>query len=344
MNEIQDHIFSDQWIVSHRGEKNIVDPRKPYAWLVEKERTTSGKIEDTAIIFLTNRECAFHCLMCDLWKNTTDITIPVGAIPDQIEWALERLPGVKHLKLYNSGSFFDGKAIPEEDYPKIASLVSHFETVIVESHPKLIGDRCLRFREMLQPELHVALGLETVNPDLLLRLNKKMTLQDFTHSVSFLNSNGILARAFILLRPPFLTEQEGIYWVERSLDFAFRVGVECCTVIPVREGNGAMDHLLEQGHFSRPDIRSLESVLEYGIGLNSGRVFADLWDLNLFSSCSKCFEKRKGRMDEMNLNQKIIDQVRCECDLGPVGKSKSINRKDYKVPIDIGITQRTPRL
>ena len=46
----------------------------------------------------------------------------------------------KHLKLYNSGSFFDGRAIPEEDYPRIASLVSHFETVIVESHPKLIGE------------------------------------------------------------------------------------------------------------------------------------------------------------------------------------------------------------
>jgi radical SAM enzyme (TIGR01210 family) len=314
MSEKQELVISDQWIVSNRGDKNPVDPRRPYAWLIEKERTPAGKIEETAIIFLTNRECVFHCLMCDLWKNTTDITIPVGAIPDQIEWALERMQNAKHLKLYNSGSFFDSRAIPEEDYQRIASLVSHFETVIVESHPNLIGDKCLRFRDMLKPELHVALGLETVNSDVLLRLNKKMTLQDFTHSVSFLNTNGILTRAFILLRPPFLTEQEGIYWAERSLDFAFRVGVECCTVIPVREGNGAMDNLMEQGHFSRPDIRSLEIVLEYGIGLNSGRVFADLWDLNLFSSCDKCFERRRNRMNKMNLNQTIIDPVKCDCD------------------------------
>ena len=52
-----DLIISDRWIVSKRGSKNVVDPRRPYAWLVEKERTTTGKIEDTAIIFLTNREC-----------------------------------------------------------------------------------------------------------------------------------------------------------------------------------------------------------------------------------------------------------------------------------------------
>ena len=314
MNEKPDLHINDQWIISRRGAKNAVDPGRPYAWLVEKERSVSGEVEDTAIIFLTNRECAYHCLMCDLWKNTTDVPVPVGAIPDQIEWALERMPNARHLKLYNSGSFFDSRAIPVEDYPRIASLVSHFETVIVENHPKLTGEGVLHFRDMLKPELHVAMGLETVNPDVLLRLNKKMTLNDFTRAVSFLTSHGILSRAFLLLRPPFLTEEEGIYWAERSLDFAFRVGVECCTVIPVREGNGAMDHLMESGHFSRPDIRSLEKVLEYGIGLNSGRVFADLWDLNLFSSCNECFELRAERMNNMNLNQKITDQVNCDCD------------------------------
>jgi radical SAM enzyme (TIGR01210 family) len=314
MNEVTDLTISDKWIVSLRGNKNFVDPGKPYAWLVEKERTMSGEVEDTAIIFLTNRECSFHCLMCDLWKNTTDFTIPPGSIPDQIEWALENMQSVKHLKLYNSGSFFDTRAIPEEDYPKIASLVSHFETVIVESHPRLIGEKCISFRDMLKPELHIAMGLETVNPGLLLRLNKKMTLQDFTHSVSFLKSNGIPSRAFILLRPPFLTEEEGIHWAKMSVDFAFRVGVECCTIIPVREGNGAMDDLKRHGHFSRPDIHSLESVLEYGIGLSGGRVFADLWDLNLFSGCDKCFERRKDRLNYMNLNQKISDPIICECD------------------------------
>jgi len=315
MSEKQNLLINDHWIVSKRGDKNPVDPRKPYAWLVEKERTSSGKIEETAIIFLTNRECAFHCLMCDLWKNTTDFSIPVGAIPDQIQWALERIGNAKHLKLYNSGSFFDSRAIPEEDYVRIASLVSHFETVIVENHPNLTGEKCLRFRDLLKPELHVALGLETVNPDVLFRLNKKMTLQDFSHSVSFLNTHGIPARAFVLLRPPFMTEQEGIYWAERSLDFAFRAGVECCTVIPLREGNGAMENLKEHGFFSRPDIRSLEIVLEYGISMNSGRVFADLWDLNLFSGCDRCFERRKNRMNEMNLHQKIIDPVNCNCNL-----------------------------
>ena len=296
-----------------RGNKNPVDLLRPYGWIVEKERTISGKIEDTGIIFLTNRECPFHCLMCDLWKNTTDESVPAGAIPAQITWALEQMPEVKHLKLYNSGSFFDERAITLEDYKEIASLLKKFETIIVECHPKLINDKCLKFRDMLTPELHIALGLETVHPLILLNLKKQMTSEDFSNSVDFLTKHDIHTRAFILLRPPFFSESEGIYWAERSIDFAFSSGVNCCTIIPVRGGNGAMDFLMGKGDFSLPNIRSLETVLEYGIGLKSGRVFADVWDLGLFSTCDKCLENRTDRLVRMNLNQKIFPAVECEC-------------------------------
>jgi archaeosine synthase beta-subunit len=313
MNKFPELLINDQRIVSLRGEKNPVDPQRPYGWQVEKERTLSGKIEDTGIIFLTNRECPFHCLMCDLWKNTTNDTVVSGAIPKQIEWALEQMPGIKHLKLYNSGSFFDGRAIPEEDYKSIAYLVEDFETIIVESHPKLIGEKCLNFRNMLKPDLHIALGLETVHREILRKLNKQMTPEDFRKAVVYLSKNGISSRAFILLRPPFLSESEGIFWARQSIGFAFDSGVECCTIIPVRAGNGAMDFLMKNGDFNPPDIHSLETVLEYGIGLNAGRVFADTWDLKLFSSCEKCFDKRIERLVSMNLSQKIVTPIECSC-------------------------------
>lgn len=313
MSENKNPIISNKWIVSNRGIKNIVDPQKPYAWLVEKERQSSGKIEDVATIFLTNLECPFKCLMCDLWKNTTNKSIPIGAIPNQLKWALSQMPKVKILKLYNSGNFFDGKAIPEEDYEQIADLIKDFETVVVESHPKFINEKCLRFKNLLKPKLQVAVGLETVNTEVLFMLNKQMNLNDFKTAVDFLTENGISSRAFILLRPPFLTEEEGIYWAQKSIDFAFEVGVECCSVIPVRGGNGAMELLQETGDFSPPNIHSLEAVIEYGIALNVGRVFSDVWDLGLFSNCKKCVELRNERLIEMNLNQKIENKIQCDC-------------------------------
>jgi uncharacterized Fe-S cluster-containing MiaB family protein len=124
----------------------------------------------------------------------------------------------------------------------------------------------------------------------------------------------IFTRAFILLRPPFLSETEGVFWAKRSLDFAFNADVECCVIIPVRAGNGAMNQLLEKGIFALPDIHSLEKVLEYGIEQQAGRVFADVWDLKLFSKCDKCFKERIKRITEMNLSQKFISRIKCTCE------------------------------
>lgn len=305
--------ITNKWILSQRVAKNEVDSQKPYAFLVEKERMVDGKIEDVAIIFLTNKECPFCCLMCDLWKNTTDEMVSVGAISKQIEYALERLPSTKHIKLYNSGNFFDKKAIPSKDHDAIISLLHGYETVLVENHPKLMDREVIDFRDKLKANLQLAIGLETVHPEVLPKLNKKMTLKDFSNSVSFLNNNDILSRAFILLRPPFLDEDEGIIWANRSIDFAFDSGVECCVVIPTRSGNGALNALEKQGYFHSPKIKSLEEVLEYGISLNRGRVFADLWDLAQFSDCEDCIGARKNRMDQMNLRQQVLPKAACAC-------------------------------
>ena len=313
MSKFPDFNVDNQWITSRRGKKNPVDPFKPNNYFIEKERTVSGIVEDVSTILLTNSECPFRCLMCDLWKNTTDEPLPEGAIPDQIEYALSQLPVTKHLKLYNSGSFFDTRAIIKNDYKKIASLVKNFETVIVESHPAFINKNTLLFRDLIKPKLQVAIGMETVHPEVLQKLNKKMNLADFDRSVRFLSSNRILSRAFILLRPPFLSESEGVFWAKKSIHYAFGTGVTSCTVIPVRSGNGALDALAANNYFEQPDIRSLEEVIEYGIELNEGLVFSDLWDIDRFSSCNKCLERRKERLLKMNLNQVIYPGINCSC-------------------------------
>jgi archaeosine synthase beta-subunit len=307
-------IIHNNRIIALRGPKNRVDPLKPYGWLVEKERTSKGIIEETAVVFLTNRECPFHCLMCDLWKNTLDETVPRGAIPAQIKHVLPQITGVKHIKLYNSGSFFDPNAIPPEDYKSIADLLGGFETVIVESHPTFINEKVADFKKLLQPELHVAIGLEIADDKMLLQLNKRMSLSDFKQAVGFLSNLSVLSRAFILLRPPFITEDEGIEEACKSIDFAFNAGIECCTIIPVRVGNGVMEQMKNDGTFAPPDIRSLERVLEYGIRLGKGRVFADTWDLGLFSACNHCLKERTDRLVRMNLTQEIPGKIVCECD------------------------------
>ena len=107
-----------RWIIGQRGQKKTVGPSRPYAWFLEKERDEDGSLVDWLTIFLTNKECPWHCLMCDLWQNTLDETVPDGAIVRQIDFALEQaerecggLSKLRNVKLYNAGSFFDVKAL-----------------------------------------------------------------------------------------------------------------------------------------------------------------------------------------------------------------------------------------
>lgn len=303
--------FDDEAIIAARPSKTPVDPFRPYAFLVEPEVSRDGRVEEVATIFLTNRECPFRCLMCDLWRHTTDTTVHVGAIPEQIAFALSQLPPARHVKLYNSGNFFDRKAIPPADYAPIARLVDGFQTVIVENHPALCGDAVLHFRDMIDGRFEIALGLETAHPDVLDRLNKRMTLADFERAVGFLRDHAIDVRAFILLKPPFLSEQEGVDWAIRSMDFAFDTGVQCCSIIPTRATNGIMQHLTAEGHFAPPSITSMEKVLEAGLRRQRGRVFMDLWDVSRFYACPDCGPARAKRLGLMNLTQRIQPSVTC---------------------------------
>jgi hypothetical protein len=276
----------------------------------------------TAVVFLTNRECPFRCVMCDLWVNTLDATVPRGAIAGQIRAALDDLPRPTgatstvggQIKLYNAGSFFDPRAIPPEDDEEIARLVSGFQRVIVEAHPAFLagvyGERCLRLRGLLEGRLEVAIGLETAHPEALARLNKRMTLESFRRAAGFLTDHDIDLRAFILLAPPFVAAAESVDWACRSIDYAVDAGASVCSIIPTRSGNGAMEALQDQ--FEPPRLQALERVIEHGLSLERGRVFADLWDIERFFDCG-CSPARAARLRDMNRRQRPAPPVTCEC-------------------------------
>jgi radical SAM enzyme (TIGR01210 family) len=301
-------------IVAERPPRvTTLDPFKPHGFFLEDELAASGRVVSSGTILLTNKECPWRCLMCDLWKNTLTETVPTGAIPQQIEFALAQLGGSpEQIKLYNSGSFFDPAAIPLADYPAIARSVSVAKHVVVESHPRLVGEKALRLRDLLSGSLEVAMGLETIHPQVLPRLNKKFDLGHFSRAAEFLRTAGIAMRAFVLVKPPFLNDAEGLDWAVKSAAFAFYCGAAVVSLIPTRGGNGTLERLRVTGDFAPPRLATLEQSLEQALNLKAGRVFADTWDLEKFSSCSVCLERRRQRLLAMNRSQRILSRVECQ--------------------------------
>jgi radical SAM enzyme (TIGR01210 family) len=257
--------------------------------------------------------------MCDLWAYTTDEDTPCGAIPAQITAAREELASrreaVAGIKLYNAGSFFDPRAVPESDYDDVAVALAGLSRVIVESHPSLVGPRVDRLINALErhatggrgrPALEVAMGLETAHPEALDKLNKRFTLRGFADAADALERRGVALRVFLLISPPFVPLDEQDEWLRRSLDAAFDCGASVVSLVPTRPGNGTMEALIDLGEFTSPGIddieRSFALALQHARG--RGRVFVDLWDLERFAGPATSLDSTRARLHAMNLEQR----------------------------------------
>jgi radical SAM enzyme (TIGR01210 family) len=314
----------DRFVLARRPPRPRQDITRPQGVLVEAERTAEGDVARVGTVFLVGRECPWRCVMCDLWIHTIEKDTPLGAIPRQIDAALEALATEgsvpARIKLYNAGSFFDPRAVPVGDYDAIAARLQAFSHVVVESHPALVGERVdlwlearARSRASTSPacELEVAMGLETAQPEALARLHKGMTLPQFARAADDLRRRKVALRVFVLVPPPFVAPEEELPWLRRSIDFAFESGASVVSLVPTRTGNGALDALARQGLFRAPRLADIETALAAALPDPRGRVFADLWDLERLADCATCLPARRERLRRMNLEQTLRATLTC---------------------------------
>ena len=252
---------------------------------------------------MAGAECPFTCSFCDLWRYTLDGPTPAGALPLQLARALEEFGPrfAERLKLYNASNFFDRRAVPAADLPRLAELAARFQSVTVESHANTVGPLTLEFAALLAGRLEVAIGLETIHPAAAARLNKKLELTEFDRAAEFLRAHDLDLRVFVLLGTPHIAPAESVEWTVRSVEYAAARGARSVAIIPVRGGNGELERLQELGEFVPPTLGQLEQALELCQSIRSAVVTADTWDLERLSGCPACRAQRVARIRSLNV-------------------------------------------
>ena len=155
------------------------------------------------------------------------------------------------------------------------------------------------------------MGLETIHPDVLLALNKQMTLAaDFERAASiscvpmrsaFLAPSSCSARRSSMSR-------EGLLWTPTvgRIRLRGRRGVLRRRHPHARPATGRWKAACKKWViFSRPASPLWRRRLEFGIGLQRGRVLVDLWDIEKLFDCPRCGPARAARLREMNQTQTI---------------------------------------
>jgi archaeosine synthase beta-subunit len=288
---------------------------KPAATHRESERLPGGPPWETApalTVFLHGATCPFACVFCDLAQHTHPGPTPPGALVAQLTAALAETTDTDvagaTLKLYNASNFFASRAVPTTDLPALARSAAPFARVVVENHPRLVGDSARRFADALGgARLEVALGLETIHPEAFPRLGKGMRLDDFDRAAEFLVRHGLGLRVFVLVGGLFFPVAEAAGWAERSAEHALAAGADHVSLIPLRPPAG-------QPEFLAPRLADLEDALDALLIPAATRravVTVDTWDLERLAGCPACFAARRERLVRVNVSGDPAERVAC---------------------------------
>jgi archaeosine synthase beta-subunit len=304
----------DVLIRSLRPPKTFVDPFKAHGSIIEAERRPDGSVEQALTLFAAGAECPFTCSFCDLWQYSIEGPTPRGALPRQMESVLESISASlpDRFKFYNASNFFDTRAVPADDVPRIAALTRSFAAVTVESHASMIGPKAVEFARQIAGRLEIAVGLETIHPGAMAHLNKRLDLSRFDSAARFLSDHGIDLRVFVLLGAPYVRAAESLAWTQRTVEYAVERGAAIVSIIPVRGGNGEMERLKDLGHFAPPTLLELEAALDASMHLTNAVVTADLWDAERLPACEACRYVRIERLRRLNITG--LAQPRINCD------------------------------
>jgi radical SAM enzyme (TIGR01210 family) len=231
-----------------------------------------GDVLPSLTIILKTTGCRYNrCRMCSYRheRYSGGESEPDEQILSQLRWVEKHhdLRKTSMVKIYTSGSFFDPAEIPTEVAGRVADLFAG-KLVVVETRPEYIDP--FRIEEFIQRidtgawsiPLFVAIGLETVTDAVREKsINKGFSWQDFLQASSRAHSAGAGVKAYLLHKPPFLTEAEAIDDMNESIaaleGIADLVSMNPCTV----QRNTELEYFWKRGAFRPPYLWSVLSIL-----------------------------------------------------------------------------------
>ena len=303
------------------------DPHQPTRVWLDEDRTPDG-IKQSLTIILNTGGCrwarAGGCTMCGYVAESVDGgTVPHRALLDQLDVCLEHEAEAAEepadlIKIYTSGSFLDEREIPPLARQAIADTFADRERIVVESLPDFVtGGKLADFvDEGLATD--VAIGLETTNDRIRHDcVNKYFDFETFVDAATAAASVGAGVKAYLLLKPPFLTEAEALMDMVDSIracaPHAHTVSMNPTNV----QRYTLVDELYFRGGYRPPWLWTICAVLErtadvdaivvsdpVGAGQDRGP-----------HNCGECDDRVENAIKDFSLrgDPAVFEQVDCPC-------------------------------
>ncbi|MFP9059691.1 archaeosine biosynthesis radical SAM protein RaSEA [Natrialbaceae archaeon A-chndr2] len=315
--------------IRSRKEKSY-DPHQPTRVWLDEDNTPDG-VKRSLTIILNTGGCrwarAGGCTMCGYVAESVDGgSVPHGALMDQIEVCLEHEAEnadepAPLVKIYTSGSFLDEREVGADSRRAIAETFGDRERIVLESLPDFVDREKLEDFTQYGLQTDVAVGLETAT-DRVRRdcVNKYFDFADFEAACTDAAAvDGAGIKAYLLMKPPFLTESEAIEDMVSSIERC--LAVDGCHTVSMNPCNvqryTMVDELYFNGGYRPPWLWSVADVLERTAHVD-GLVVSDPVGHGTdrgAHNCGECDDLVQKAIKDFDLRQDptVFEQVDCEC-------------------------------
>ncbi len=307
--------------------------RKIVNW-VEDHRLLSGAGK-ALVLILPTRGCSWAlsksggCSICGyIYDNPQqpDYDLMLKSFKEILNLKIEK--GQKYsLKLFTSGSFLDIKELPLEIQKELineAAKYAQIEEIVLESRPEYVTESALNniSNHINISKVEIAIGLESAN-DIILQnsINKGFFWKDFVKATKRIQDKGARVKAYLLFKPPFVSEYDSINDLLESVSKIVELGVNTISINAMSIHRGtylsqlfekqmyrtpwlwSLLHLCQEIKHKYPDIRLICDVVAAGSERGA-------------HNCGDCDKKIIVILKEFTLNQddgKLNEKIQCSC-------------------------------
>ncbi len=311
--------------IRSRQKVKFKPPDRPAAVWMGKDILAGKQISALTIVFQTLGCRWNNCTMCGYSYDSAQKPVSHSELMKQFEYALSRSKEEEFIvKIFTSGSFLDDREIAPATRNEMLSCLGkddRVKKVIAETRPEYVAhgklSECVY---ALGKDFEVAIGLETSN-DMIRKdcINKGFSFSDFIEASRIAREEGVTVKAYLLLKPLFLSEGIAIGDMIKSInDAAPHTGTISLNPCNVQRGT-LVDEMFMQGDYRPPWLWSAVEVLKNGKEANPGTVIISdpvgAGSLRGPHNCGKCDKDviEAVRIFSLTQNTGVFGALDCEC-------------------------------
>ncbi len=306
--------------------EKVKNDEEPVSTWKDKIRINND-IHDCINIILRTKGCSWAkkggCSMCGyLFDASSSVT--QKQIFSQLKKSIKQhdVDNKFYVKIFTSGSFLDNEEITREMRLKIVEELKEkndFAGLSIESRPEYINKKTITELKNKIDDLIVGVGLETSNNEVRKEcINKGFSLNDYKKSIDILKKNEAIPKTYLLLKPPFLSEEKAIKDTIISTKKVSKIGSDKISINPCNIQRGTIvNELYKNNEYNPPWLWSLIQVLKETKEVKSDVISHPVaaGKKRGIHNCGECDGKIIEKIKNYSLYQdpSYLNKIKCGC-------------------------------